>query len=196
MAEVLSAPASVPAHEVCHNPHFPVPSMLTTAQDSSKYVYFHSGSGATYRKVSEKPTFTSIPTIDIADIDGTLEQRQAIAREVKEAASNVGFFYVANTGIPDIVLTDVFNLLKRFFALDHETKMTAHVQKNPAIRGYEPMMETRLDPRTKGGKSTSERWDAPLTDAHTPSLLSPWATTIWSQSRDTPKKPARHHQLM
>lgn len=49
-------------------------------------------------------------------------------------------------------MTEVFELLKRFFALDSETKMTAHVQKNPAIRGYEPMMETRLDPRTKGGK--------------------------------------------
>lgn len=35
--------------------------------------------------------------------------------------------------------------------------MDAHVQKNPAIRGYEPMLETRLDPRTKGGTySTSE----------------------------------------
>lgn len=30
--------------------------------------------------------------------------------------------------------------------------MSAHVHKNPAIRGYEPMLETRLDPRTQGGK--------------------------------------------
>jgi hypothetical protein len=34
-------------------------------------------------------------------------------------------------------------------------KMDAHVQKNPAIRGYEPMLETRLDPRTRGGKTQS-----------------------------------------
>lgn len=47
-------------------------------------------------------------------------------------------------------MKDVFELLKTFFALDVETKMDAHVQKNPAIRGYEPMMETRLDARTKG----------------------------------------------
>jgi hypothetical protein len=25
------------------------------------------------------------------------------------------------------------------------------VQKNPAIRGYEPMGETKIDPRTRGG---------------------------------------------
>ena len=35
--------------------------------------------------------------------------------------------------------------------LDLESKMEAHVQKNPAIRGYEPMGETRLDPRAKAG---------------------------------------------
>ena len=45
-------------------------------------------------------------------------------------------------------------MLKRFFDLDMETKMDAHVQKNPAIRGYEPMFETRLDPKTKGGALT------------------------------------------
>lgn len=29
--------------------------------------------------------------------------------------------------------------------------MDAHVQKNPAIRGYEPMGETRLDMKAKMG---------------------------------------------
>lgn len=104
--------------------------------------------------MSDKPTgFTSIPTIDIANIDGTPAQRQAIAKEVYAACAECGFFYIANTGISEAALSEVFQLLRRFFALESETKMTAHVQKNPAIRGYEPMMETRLDPRTKGGKS-------------------------------------------
>ncbi|ETN43837.1 uncharacterized protein HMPREF1541_10968 [Cyphellophora europaea CBS 101466] len=134
MAEVLNAPVPV-----------------LDEKESSKYVYFHSGSEATYRKVSEKPTgFTSIPTIDIANIDGSLEQRKAIAKEVYAACSDCGFFYIKNTGILDSAMQGVFDLLRRFFALDIETKMDAHVQKNPAIRGYEPMMETRLDPRTKG----------------------------------------------
>jgi isopenicillin N synthase-like dioxygenase len=102
--------------------------------------------------VTENPTsFTSIPTIDIANIDGTLDQRKAIAKEVYEACAQCGFFYIKNTGISETAMADVFALLKRFFALDQETKMDAHVQKNPAIRGYEPMLETKLDPRTKGG---------------------------------------------
>jgi hypothetical protein len=100
-------------------------------------VYFHCGSGATYRKVSEIPTgFQSIPTIDISNIDGSLDERRAIAEQVRQACMNVGFFYVKNHGIAEHVLDEAFGLLKRFFDLPKETKMTAHVQKNPAIRGY------------------------------------------------------------
>lgn len=122
-------------------------------QDAAQYVYFHSGSEATYRKVSEKPSsFTLIPTIDLAKIDSpSLEARRAIAKNIYDACHNCGFFYIENHGVSDEVISETFALLKRFFALDLETKMDAHVQKNPAIRGYEPMLETRLDPTTKGG---------------------------------------------
>ncbi|KAH7386988.1 2og-Fe oxygenase family protein [Phaeosphaeria sp. MPI-PUGE-AT-0046c] len=136
MAEVLNANNAAPG---------------LSEQNGSKYVFFHSGSEATYRKVAETPTgFTSIPTIDVSNIDGTLVQRQAIAREVRKACEKCGFFYIKNHAIPQASFDEVFALLKRFFALEHEIKMTAHVRKNPAIRGYEPMHETRLDPRTRG----------------------------------------------
>jgi isopenicillin N synthase-like dioxygenase len=124
-----------------------------TFSKDSKYVYFHSGSEATYRKVAETPTgFTSIPTIDVSNLDGTLSQRQAIAKEIRTACEDCGFFYIKNHSVPQSSVDEAFDLLKRFFKLDHDVKMTAHVQKNPAIRGYEPMLETRLDPRTRGGK--------------------------------------------
>ncbi|KAI1341453.1 2og-Fe oxygenase family protein [Xylariaceae sp. FL0016] len=117
-----------------------------------KYVYFHSGSEATYREVSDKPSsFTSIPTIDISEIDSpSLDARKRIAREIHDACHQCGFFYIRNHGIAESVVQETFATLKRFFALDLETKMDAHVQKNPAIRGYEPMLETKLDPRTQG----------------------------------------------
>ncbi|KAF3771354.1 hypothetical protein M406DRAFT_19105, partial [Cryphonectria parasitica EP155] len=122
-----------------------------------QYVYFHSGSGTTYRKVAEKPSsFTSIPTIDLSDIDSpSLEARKAIAKNIYDACHDCGFFYIKNHGIPEDLIDETFSLLKRFFALDLDAKMDAHVQRNPAIRGYEPMLETRLDPRSKGGKSQS-----------------------------------------
>ncbi|CAN8096129.1 unnamed protein product [Discula destructiva] len=138
-AEVLAtAPSSV----------LPVSDM----SKSSQYVYFHSGSEATYRKVADEPTsFTSIPTIDLAEVDSSsLEVRKAIAKEIYDACRTCGFFYIKNHGIPEDIISETFATLRRFFALDLETKMDAHVQKNPAIRGYEPMLETRLDPTTKG----------------------------------------------
>ena len=105
--------------------------------------------------MSSEPTgFQSIPTVDISNIDGTLEQRKVIAKEIYAACAECGFFYIKNTGIPESAMGEVFELLKRFFALDKATKMDAHVQKNPAIRGYEPMLETQLDSRTKGGELT------------------------------------------
>jgi isopenicillin N synthase-like dioxygenase len=102
--------------------------------------------------VSEKPSgFTSIPTIDLAELDGPPAVRKRIAEEIYNACHECGFFYIKNHGIPQEVISETFELLKRFFALDLDVKMDAHVQKNPAIRGYEPMLETRLDPRTTGG---------------------------------------------
>ncbi|KAH8658248.1 Clavaminate synthase-like protein [Xylariales sp. PMI_506] len=121
-------------------------------EDESQYVYFHSGSEATYRKISEKPSaFTSIPTVDLTGLDsGSLDVHRRIAKEIYDACHACGFFYIKNHGIPQHVVSETFATLKRFFELDLETKMDAHVQKNPAIRGYEPMLETRLDPRTQG----------------------------------------------
>lgn len=92
--------------------------------------------------------------MDLTDLDsGSPEARQRIACEISDACRKCGFFYIKNHGVPEDVVRQTFALLRRFFALDQEVKMEAHVQKNPAIRGYEPMMETNLDPRTKGGES-------------------------------------------
>lgn len=97
--------------------------------------------------------FTTIPTIDIAKIDSPdLSQRKEIAAEIHSACSTAGFFYIQNHGISEELINETFQILKRFFALDLETKMEAHSMKNPAIRGYEPMFWTKLDGRTKGGK--------------------------------------------
>jgi isopenicillin N synthase-like dioxygenase len=87
--------------------------------------------------------------MDVSNIDGSLTDRKANAAEIRKACETCGFFYIKNHGIPQGSIDEVFDLLKRFFALEHEMKMDAHVQKNTAIRGYEHMLETRLNPRTR-----------------------------------------------
>jgi len=107
-----------------------------------------------------------------------LEKRKAIAREILNACRTCGFFYIKNHGIQEDTISRTFASLRRFFALDFETKMEAHVQKNPAIRGYEPMLETRLDPTTRGGEHCycSEYQDMTLTKLQISRRLSPWVT--------------------
>jgi len=147
------------------------PSVITTTTvapaEDDEYVFFHGGGTASYRKVEKKLNSEQesaiIPTIDISAIDGMIEERKKIAEQIYDASSTSGFFYLTNHGVPDELLAETFDLMKRFFALDREIKMEAHVQKNPAIRGYEPLYETRLDPRTKGDtKEAFTMGDCPL----------------------------------
>ncbi|KAF2772087.1 2og-Fe oxygenase family protein [Teratosphaeria nubilosa] len=130
-------------------------STATLIDEKEDVVYYHSGSTPTYRKVAASPSrqgnFTSIPIIDLVNIDSPdLDDRKAIARELYEACSTAGFFYITNHGVSPTTPKTIFATLKRFFDLPLSTKMTAHLHKNPAIRGYEPMLETKLDPRTPG----------------------------------------------
>ena len=132
-----------------------------------EYVFYHSGSTPTYRKVTTDPTQTSpiveIPTIDISAIDSPdISVREGLANELHRACVTCGFFYLKNHGLSEDLQRETFEIMKKFFALDLESKMDAHVQKNPAIRGYEPMFETKLDPRTKGGKRTLPSAGLPL----------------------------------
>ncbi|EXJ94295.1 hypothetical protein A1O1_02689 [Capronia coronata CBS 617.96] len=144
--------------------------ILTTnspREDDNEYVFFHSGGVPTYRKVVHRANSQEkaniIPTIDISEIDTSIEARKKLAKEIYHACTTSGFFYLSGHGVPEELLNGTFDLMKRFFALDHETKMDAHVQKNPAIRGYEPMFETRLDPRTQGDiKEAFTMGDDPL----------------------------------
>lgn len=124
----------------------------------TKVVFFHSGSQPTYRKVNKsgggKGSFTSIPTVDITRIDSPdIEDRKHIAKEVYDACTTTGFFYVSGHGVTPEEQKDIFDTIKRFFHLDLDAKMKSHAHKNAAMRGYEPMLETQLDPRTKGGRS-------------------------------------------
>ncbi|EFX00378.1 2og-Fe oxygenase family protein [Grosmannia clavigera kw1407] len=118
----------------------------------AQYVFFHAGTEAAFRRIADRPTsFTAIPTVDLADLDSqSTEARRVVARNVADACRRCGFFYVENHGLSAGLIDDTFSLLARFFALDPAVKMDAHVHKNPAIRGYEPVRETRLDPRTAG----------------------------------------------
>ena len=133
-------------------------STTKTGAQQDDVVYFHAGSGPSYRKINptsnSSGSFTSIPTIDFANINSSdINVRKSLAREIYAACTTSGFFYASNHGISTKSQEDVFDTMRKFFDLDIDAKMDAHAHKNAAMRGYEPMLETQLDPRTKGGMS-------------------------------------------
>ncbi len=91
-------------------------------------------------------TFSQIPVIDIGGLRSPhLSDRKAIAAEIRHASHQVGFFYIANHGIPAEAIAAVFAQTKRFFAQPLAVKNTVAIARSPISRGYEAIGQQALD---------------------------------------------------
>lgn len=90
---------------------------------------------------NESATPERIPIIDVARIySEKLEDRKAVAEEIREASRNIGFFYMVNHKIDNKYMEDCFAQSKRFFALPEEKKMEVFTGLVPnEYVGYHPM---------------------------------------------------------
>ena len=90
---------------------------------------------------------SALPIISLAALrspDGAA--RMALAREIRAACVDTGFFYVTDHGIPDTLQARVFAEARRFFALPLEAKMKIDIRESIAYRGYEPLKTQTLEP--------------------------------------------------
>lgn len=77
----------------------------------------------------------SIPVIDIAAlVNNEPEAELRASEQISKAASEVGFFYVKNHGVPQELIDHAFGISKIFFNLELEKKNTAKVTDKK--RGY------------------------------------------------------------
>jgi hypothetical protein len=93
-------------------------STSTTGTVSSySLLELYSAYGPVYRRVSNAPArdcrFDEIPVIDISGIYDSVERRMELAREIKWAAENTGFFYIKNHGIEEDVIRGAQDAAKR-----------------------------------------------------------------------------------
>lgn len=81
-----------------------------------------------------------IPVIDIAAYRaGAPGARERLARELREATENIGFFYLAGHGISDRLVADVFEQSRRFHAQPLEVKKAIpYVSNDTFLSGYQP----------------------------------------------------------
>ncbi len=92
--------------------------------------------------------FDRIPLVDFKGFRaGNPADKQRIAGEIGEALNSVGFFYLANHGIPTEIMDGVFRASKDFFAHPLDWKDKVSSTKTTNHRGYFPVGGENVDPR-------------------------------------------------
>lgn len=92
--------------------------------------------------VGEGPEINDLPMIDISPLrGGSAAGIRKVADEMGAAARDVGFFYVANHGIPPSLIDNAYAAAERFFALPDEVKRAYYIGESSNHRGYVPFTE-------------------------------------------------------
>ncbi|MBF1801971.1 isopenicillin N synthase family dioxygenase [Alloalcanivorax profundimaris] len=93
----------------------------------------------------------SIPVIDFGPfLHGGAEDRQAVARAMRQASADWGFFYLSNHGVPADLLRRSFQASQDFFALPEAEKQSVAWQTASSNRGYVAVRRERLDASKPG----------------------------------------------
>ncbi|KAF7296302.1 Fe2OG dioxygenase domain-containing protein [Mycena chlorophos] len=85
---------------------------------------------------------------NIASTDSAI--RRALVAEVKNACTDVGFFYVKNHGIPQTVFERTLDAMRDFFDLPLDDKLAIENKKSPNFKGYSPILSGNNDPNGAG----------------------------------------------
>lgn len=89
----------------------------------------------------------AIPILDLHDalLCGAPRSGE-VAKQLREAAMNSGFFYVKNHGIPAEQIARQFNLARDLFEkVPQSTRDCLEIHNSPSLRGYEKMGAQTLD---------------------------------------------------
>jgi isopenicillin N synthase-like dioxygenase len=91
--------------------------------------------------------FDSIPVIDFGGmLNDDVTAKAEMAAKLRDACVNVGFFYLANHGIPKGLVDAVFGECPRFFGLPLEEKMRLHVRQSSTLLGYVGFKDENANP--------------------------------------------------
>lgn len=87
----------------------------------------------------------AVPIIDLADVDISDAARDVAAQAIHRACRETGFFYIANHGVPEELVSGQFAAAKALFDLPFEEKMRLDMKRSPTTAGYEPIGGQALD---------------------------------------------------
>jgi isopenicillin N synthase-like dioxygenase len=130
----------------------------------------------------------SIPLLNLERLDAGAEERAAFLDELRNAARQVGFFYVEGHGIEQSLLDGLMACARRFFALPESDKLAVEMVNSPHFRGY-----TRIAwERTRGLQDWREQIDI---GAEQPALADGTAAPAWRRLQGPNQWPAALPQL-
>ena len=78
----------------------------------------------------------TLPVLDLERFERNQTERDAFLRDLREAAREVGFFYLTGHGIDPGFLQDVLQVSQQFFALPEPDKLAIEMVNSPHFRGY------------------------------------------------------------
>ncbi len=100
----------------------------------------------------KRKTSDIIPVIDFSPmLSSRAEDRRRIAGELRQACTEVGFFYLANHGFSKAVIRRAYEAMQRFFALPRDEKMKIHYMTTGNHRGYVAHGDIKADHELRGG---------------------------------------------
>ena len=103
------------------------------------------------KHLNNKLYLDEIPIIDIEPLINKDNSKfiKKTAEKLKDACTNIGFFYIKNHKVPKAHLNNVIPIIKDFFNLPLKDKMKIHINKSKVFRGYTPL----------GGEFTNKAYD-------------------------------------
>jgi isopenicillin N synthase-like dioxygenase len=97
-----------------------------------------------------------VPVIDIGPLRDRSEAGLIrVASEVGAAARDIGFFAVANHGVPASIVDAMYAAARAFFALPADVKDELAIERSPQYLGYARAELERLDPARPGDAKES-----------------------------------------
>jgi isopenicillin N synthase-like dioxygenase len=97
-----------------------------------------------------------VPVIDLQPLrEGTADGVAAVAAQIGAAARDSGFFSVANHGVPETAIGELFAATHAFFALPDVLKDEIPIERSPHYHGYARPALEKLDPERPGDAKES-----------------------------------------
>ena len=115
--------------------------------------------------VSKTIEIEKIPVIDVKPLRaGTMKNAHSVALEIRQAAEEIGFFYIRNHGVPESVIKKSYSAAKDFFNLPKVVKNNVKINSNH--HGYLCIGEAKMEQAESVDLKESFVWGLDLPEEH------------------------------